>query len=218
MTFKTKYLLIAIPIVLCLVFFAGYIRGHGKAESASKARLDSLNNIISSYVVMLDDTKTYVTKIEQELKTEKEARQDGDISRKELRALNIKHLSEISRLKARIDTLLIDISHNGQVINKTDQWLTLNGRFDSKGKLDVTLKMNLSLDVYTGIDKTTKKYTTLVTTDSPYIGIIGIKSQKYDLPKVKRYGIALQVGYGLTTQLKPTPYIGIGIGYNFIQF
>jgi hypothetical protein len=238
MTFKTKYLLITIPVVLCLVFFAGYVRGHGKAESASKARLDSLNSIISSYVVMLDDTKTYVTKIEQELKTEKEARQDGDISRKELRALNIKYLSEISRMKFRIDTLLEDVENNGVVyiihdtitlnptsyiklpfvVTKNDQWLSLKDSTDIKGKTSIALKMNLSLDVYTGIDKTTKKYNTQISTDSPYIGIIGIKSQKFDAPKPKKYGIGLQVGYGLTTQLKPTPYLGIGFGYNFIQF
>ena len=39
-------------------------------------------------------------------------------------------------------------------------------------------------------------------------------------PKSKRWGIGIQVGYGMTTAPRPEfhPYIGIGISYNFIRF
>ena len=39
-------------------------------------------------------------------------------------------------------------------------------------------------------------------------------------PKSKRWGIGIQVGYGMTAAPRPEfhPYIGIGISYNFIRF
>jgi len=39
-------------------------------------------------------------------------------------------------------------------------------------------------------------------------------------PKPRRWGIGIQVGYGMTAAPRPEfhPYIGIGISYNFIRF
>ena len=39
-------------------------------------------------------------------------------------------------------------------------------------------------------------------------------------PKPRRWGIGIQVGYGMTTAPRPEfhPYIGLGISYNFIRF
>jgi hypothetical protein len=239
MKLKVKFLIGGIIIAVALIFFYGWHLGRKKGDSATEALKNTLNKEIARLTISLDDKTTYVAKVEQELKTEKQARKDGDISRKELRALNLKQTDEISRLKLRIDTLLEDVAHNGQIVhvdtvlingkpsnaillpfefNKTDQWLTLNGKFNSQGKLDMSLKMNLSLDVYTGIDKTTKKYTTLITTDTPYIGVIGIKSQKYDLPKDKKYNVSLFVGYGLTKKLEGSPVIAVGVGKTLFKF
>lgn len=37
-------------------------------------------------------------------------------------------------------------------------------------------------------------------------------------PPPKRFGLGLQVGYGITLDGRPQPYIGVGLSYNFIRF
>jgi len=36
--------------------------------------------------------------------------------------------------------------------------------------------------------------------------------------KIKRFGVGFQVGYGIGIDLKPTPYVGLGISFNPIRF
>lgn len=61
------------------------------------------------------------------------------------------------------------------------------------------------------------EYRIEVVNSNPKIKTIGLDSYTFKAPK-KRIGIGLQVGYGIGTDLKPTPYIGIGVSYNFIRF
>lgn len=37
-------------------------------------------------------------------------------------------------------------------------------------------------------------------------------------PPPKRWGLGIQVGYGITLDGRPQPYIGIGLSYNFLRF
>lgn len=53
---------------------------------------------------------------------------------------------------------------------------------------------------------------------NPYNLVTGIEAYKVELPKPKRFGIGLQVGYGFSQGLTPKPYIGIGASYNLIRF
>lgn len=36
--------------------------------------------------------------------------------------------------------------------------------------------------------------------------------------KAKKFGIGVQVGYGLNNEFKPSPYIGVGLSYNILTF
>jgi len=237
---KVKILIPIILIVLAGLFYTGYKIGGRRAESVLKPTIDAQNGEIQRYVTRIGDDSVYIAQKETEILTQKEAIRRGEIERKELRALNLKQVSEINRLNLRVDTLLEDVNNSGGVITihdtitlkptnyiklpfvvtKNDQWLSLKDSTDIKGKSFVNLKMNLALDVWTGRLKGTKELTTLVTTDSPYIGIIGIKSQKYDLPKPKKYGVGVFLGYGinLSGTVKASPMLGLGVNYNFIQF
>ena len=52
---------------------------------------------------------------------------------------------------------------------------------------------------------------------NPYSYTKATKTYRVTLPKDKKFGLAVQVGYGITgTSL--SPYIGIGLGYNIIKF
>jgi len=237
---KVRYVILIVLSVIIATFFYGRHLGLVKGDSALNATIQAQNNEIVKYVTRIGDDSVYIAQKEIEMLTQKEAIRRGEIERKELRALNLKQVSEINRLNLRVDTLLEDVDNSGGVITihdtitlkptnyiklpfvvtKNDQWLSLKDSTDIKGKSFVNLKMNLALDVWTGRLKGTKELTTLVTTDSPYIGIIGIKSQKYDLPKPKKYGVGVFLGYGinLSGTVKASPMLGLGVNYNFIQF
>lgn len=241
MTLKLKTLAILIIIGVAALFFTGYVIGHKKADRASQTTISTFKDVISKYETEIRDIKMYVTAREQEVKSQKDAIKAGELLREELRKLNLKQANEITRLGLRIDTLLVDIEHNGQVVHvdtviiegkstnaillpftftKSDQWLNLRGTFDNQGKLDLSLKMDAKLDIYVGVQKKDNKPVCIVTSDNKYLGVISINSQKFDLPTVKRYGIGIIGGYGIGIgdPLRAMPFVGLGMSYNIIRF
>lgn len=47
-----------------------------------------------------------------------------------------------------------------------------------------------------------------------------ITSESVKIPKRKRWGVGVQVGYGATLERQPqlVPYVGLGVSYNFLTF
>lgn len=248
--FSTKYLFLAIIIALAGIFFLGRYTGHKKADNASNALILALNDSISSYQYKVGDLTRTAFEQAQIITTQKEAIKRGDLERKELRALNLKLVSEINELNLQVDILLENVTHSGTIIvvqqetidslnrdinrvkvsqkaillpfafTKADKWLGLKGNFDKDGKLDVGLKLTADVDVFTGLDKKTKQYKSVVTSDCPYISVLNIKSQKFDLKKPTRWGIGLNAGYGIIfdKDVHLAPYLGAGASYNLIRF
>jgi hypothetical protein len=163
------------------------------------------------------------------------------VEREELKKLNIKRLAEITKLIFRIDTLLEDVSHGGEIITihdtiykdkdinaivlpfsftKKDEWMSLGGDFDNTGKLGIALKMQADVNVYTGITKKTKEPFCVVTSPNPYLNVINVQSYKTDTYKPRTFSVAVQLGYGLILAKDPqiSPYVGIGISRNLISF
>lgn len=247
-TIKSKYLVIAVLMALLAIFFGGWYVGSQKVKKASEVAQNALKDTIEKLTVQINDTEYQLTKTEQELITEKELRKQDIIDKETLKALNIKHLNEITKLRLRIDTLVEDVIHNGQIIivqnnrinsladsviaNKTDQkaillpfsfykqdkWLDLKGNFDNNGKLGIALKLD-SIDV-------------------DVISSIDKKSKKNtiniltDCPYVQTIGVRSyktdvikpkRYGLGLQagygiTNSGLSPYVGVGISYNLILF
>jgi hypothetical protein len=241
MKIKTKYIILAILIVLAGLFILGWCVGHKKTKDALN-RLETAQNTISHYKTKIGQDSVFIVQTKQVLASEREAKKALELTNKDLRKLNIKQANEITSLKFRVDTLLEDVGHNGIIIitdtvfadntqqnaillpfsfEKKDKWLEFKGRFDPQGKLDVSLKMDLSVDVITGIDKE-KKPTCVLKTDNPYIKTIALNSYKTDTPSPKRYGIGLNIGYGLAIakdkSVIASPYIGFGVSMNFLRF
>jgi len=239
-TTKTKYVILVIIFIVGALFLSGYLLGRKHGKDVLNATVNALTTEIERQTVVINNQKLYVTSIEQELKTLSEAKDEGDVTNKELRTLNIKQLNEISRLKVRIDTLMNDISHTGHIINikpdsvgsvqqkaivlpftftKKDQWLDLRGILNAEGNLSIGLKINADLDVYTGLDKTTKLPIAKVTSNNPYLGVLNVSSIKLDTQKPKKFGIGVFAGYGITLSgiIKASPIIGAGVSYNLIR-
>lgn len=236
---SSKYLAIAVLVALLAIFFGGWYVGSQKVKKVSNATENALKDTIEKLTVQINDTEYQLTKTEQELITEKDLRKQDIIDKETLKALNTKHVKEISKLKFRIDTLLEDVSHTGHIIPidtvfvdniphnaillpfsfaKKDKWLDLKGNFDDKGKLGIALKLDsIDVDVISSIDRKSKKNTINILTDCPYIQTIGVRSYKTDVEKTKRYNISLQIGYGITKE-SLSPYVGIGAGYSLIRF
>jgi hypothetical protein len=236
---KNKYLIGGILIVLLAIFFGGWYLGASKAKSALKPTIHAQSKLISQYVAEIDNHKAYISQIEQEVKTLKQAKKDGDITNEELRKLRLKDVNELTKAKVLIEVLRDSIKHNGRVIiihdttaldnNKNaillpfdfmdkSKFIDLSGGFDADGNMSYNLTIPAEFSVYTGLEKKTKNILCTISTDNPYVKITGLSSIKMDLPREKRFGIGIQAGYGITTQFKASPYIGVGISYNLFRF
>lgn len=56
-----------------------------------------------------------------------------------------------------------------------------------------------------------------VSTANPDTKVSGIKAYRiYEKPK--RWGVGFQLGYGFQKDMKPAPFIGVGLSYNVIKF
>ena len=238
LTVRTRNIIIAVLLAIIGILLLGYRIGSKIGDNASNTQLHAFSQEIQRYQMELNDKTVYVSKIEQEILTLKEAKKQGDISNKELKALNLKQVNEISNIKLRIDTLLTEISHNGTVIidnsannadsiqhyaiqlpftfAKTDNWLTLDGSFNKVGILDISLKLNFDADLITGVGKD-KKPTALLKTTCPYLGTVTFSSIKLDTPKDKKYNISLSVGYG-ACKSGLSPIVGLTFGRSILRF
>ena len=78
----------------------------------------------------------------------------------------------------------------------------------------------INVDIYTGIDKKSKKPTADVVIDNPYVTLNSISSIKLDIPKVKKWGIGISAGYAivLSKQVTTAPFVGISLNRNIIRF
>lgn len=91
---------------------------------------------------------------------------------------------------------------------------------------DSVLKPEIDLKIITtdhvekyGFLKLKKRYYTDFYTPDQNITINWLKTyRKETVIKPKRVGIGVQFGYGLSTDFKIAPYVGVGLSYNLISF
>ena len=234
---KTKHLILIAFGLICLLFLFGYSVGRKNKDSAlNQAELNHSKELLR-YNIKLDSITLIVVEKEQEILTQREAIKQGFITKEEMKKLDIKRVNEITKLKARIDTLL-HIKPDAKVVyvdtcgenprpalllpfsfEKKDKWLSLEGKYNIKGELDVSLKMDVPLSIIGSIDKGTKEYKVSVITENSYIKITDINSSKLDVPRVKKWGIGLAIGYGTSISApKLSPFIGFGVTRTIIRF
>jgi hypothetical protein len=238
-TIKTRYIIIAIIIATLALFVTGYVIGHRRADRASQVQIGALAGQITRQSLTIDDQKVYIAEKEQEILTLKQAKEEGLVTNEALRKLHIKTLNELTKTNLTLKIVRDSVKHNGKIVTIHDTiskdvncielpfsfadssaYVNLWGEFSTEGAMSYGLQVPISLDVYTGISKETKKPFADILVDNPYVVIDKISSVKLDVPKVKRYGIGFQIGYGasLSNPIKMTPTISLGLSYNFIRF
>lgn len=238
MSIKLRYIvLLAIALLIGVFLFGGYV-GQKRSDNASEPLISTLNGRIRTDSVEINNKTVYISEVEQELLSEREARRQGEIEKEELRKLNIKHLSTITRLNLRIDTLLSDVTHTGTTVqvdtviiegrqenalllpfdfSRQDEYLDLFGTFSREGQLDIDILIDSPVDLWLDLGNKKNPPKATVTSESTYINILSVKSINVDFPKPKKIGVGFHVGYGISND-GLSPYIGAGLSYNIISF
>lgn len=57
-----------------------------------------------------------------------------------------------------------------------------------------------------------------VSNKNPYNQITGLQAYRVALPKPKKFGVGIQVGYGFAQGITPQPYLGVGVQWSVIRF
>jgi hypothetical protein len=216
----------------------------GGGNGASK-RNNALNSVISAYA---DSLKSYKVKIadkeqtayqmSQLIMSQKQAIQSGILEREALRKLNLKTINELTKTKLTLKLARDSVKHTGTVITIHDtlykernciilpfdfgeknNFVDMEGNFDSTGVMSFYLSVPINVDLYTGIDKK-KTAKSVVTIDNPYVVLNSIQSVRLDLPKERRWGMGAFAGYGigLSGTIKAQPFVGIGMSYSILRF
>lgn len=162
------------------------------------------NNITKNYRTYVYDTLAPALRIATE-----------DI--KELQQVRAKLEGTVKAQKAEID------KEKTKTVYYQDKYFSAKTRTDTLGNSSLDYKYNAQLDIITETKKKNffSKEIQQITVSSPdkNLKINGVEHiKKETILRPKRIGIGLQVGYGVTGDLKPSLYVGAGISYNIINF
>lgn len=96
MSFKipVKYTILGIIAFLVGIFLLGWCLSAKHTKSVLNPTINALNAELTRTVVKLNNVNLYVTSVEQELETIKQAKANGDVTNKELRKLNLSQANE----------------------------------------------------------------------------------------------------------------------------
>jgi len=228
-----NYIIIFLVLCVFAILYFGWRSYSSKLRSVAESNIVALNDTIKHYQIEIDKQKLEVFEKNALILSQKDAIQAGLLDRDALRKINIEQASELTKIRALVSVIRDSVSHTGIVIKDT-AWITpkysillpfsfsdstkfinLKGYFNQSGKLIYSLKVPVNLDVYTGYkDKVLK---TSIVTDNPYISIQDITTIKMDSPKIKKFGIGIFTGYGISSG-GLSPVIGVGINYNIFTF
>ena len=236
---KTKNIIIGIIVALVLCFLGGWALGRFQRDDASRSIIQGLNDVMRTYTYRIGDLRKEASEKDAIITTQRQAIREGLLVKEELRKLKVKYVTDVTHFESEVNVLLDSIAYfqanppintpcppdeNYPVLylplafHETNKYLNLQGNFDEDGKLSMDISLPLVIDIFTGWDRTTKKYKTVITYDQPYLKIIDIKSVQLDLQKHRRWGIGIVGGYGVGKDFKLTPYFGVGLTRLLVSF
>jgi hypothetical protein len=112
------------------------------------------------------------------------------------------------------DTILIPLQK--YAVHHNDRWIGVNFDSDSSNtKVSIQVENEYSVTLV----KNKKKYEAIVKNYNPYSSISEISAVSLQgLPRTRRFGLGVHLGYGINSSFRVAPYIGVGISYNVIRF
>lgn len=235
---KVKYLITAVIAVLNLVFFGGWKLGRVNYESTAEQMIAGQNQIITTYAYQVGELQKEMWQKDAIITTQRQAIKAGELAKEDLKRLNIKYLSEITKIKSQVSIMLDSIKHDGIVITQPcpegdslpviylpfrfveqGKYIDLRGEFDERGIMSLNLNVPVNIDVLLSRNGKNKGFKTTVTTDNPYVKIsdlVTIKTDVKDSPS--RWGIGVTGGVGVPlNNLSPKLFIGVGLTYDIFR-
>lgn len=97
----------------------------------------------------------------------------------------------------------------------SDKWINYNIK-TYRDSTHLKLSINNEYSVVLGYNK--KVPFADVINYNPYSKVSILRTFQVSVPKQKSWGVGFSTGVGFSSDLKPRPYIGIGINYNVIKF
>lgn len=96
-------------------------------------------------------------------------------------------------------------------------WITGTG-ISNKDTTRLNLQIRNDYDVVIGVRN--NKYYADVTSHNPYTDIKTVRTYVTSPSKPKKLGLGINAGYGITInqKLSLSPYVGVGVNYNLIEF
>lgn len=190
---------------------AALIQNSGKNEIVTEYIRDSIPHTVFRDKVIKDNeaekrlaiTNSYADSLERALK------------------MSITKIDQALKVNAQLDAKL-KLQQVGNAITFQDKFLKLRYVPDSS-EMALTYDMGLNVARYSKRKWlfAKKDHYIDVFADDPRVTIKGLKSYTIQERPQKRFGIGIQVGYGFTlnqNNIQASPYIGIGINRNLIQF
>lgn len=232
------YTVLLITLII-LAFYSGMRCSSGSIDKSSIEFANALNDTLRTYrnkdsvqtatilslrtekVVSLSDLKT----MDLELLRLKEVVKEYE--HKLAPGSSVTNVSSVTSVKGKQptvvtvhDTIKLSMDSLYQVYptyrsELKDKWLDVSV-ISQPDTTFYDIKITNEYSVILGKDK--RGHFADVTNYNPYTSVTKLRSYQVKMPPRKNFSIGIGVGYGLDKSLKPTPYIGIGVHYNIINF
>lgn len=140
------------------------------------------------------------------------------------KALNISlnKIDQVTKVNAKLKANVVLQPDQANNLVYQDKWLKLDLNKDSN---QLGLSYDVGLNIVRYSDKTwllgKKKSFIDIYSDDPRVKILGLQTFRVEEKKKSPFGIGVSIGYGIfnqDNQLKTTPYVGVGLNYNLINF
>lgn len=236
---KIKYVIAVVVAVLNMVFYGGWKLSRVSYESVSDQIIASQTSLMDTYYYRVNELEREAVQKESVIASQRALIREGILAKEELKALKIKHLSEITKLSTELDIMLDSIKHTGVIsepcpeedympalylpfrFREVNKYLNMTGEFDEEGIMSLNLSVPANIDVLIGKESKNGQYKAVVTTDNPYLKITDMISFKTDTPDVppSRWGLGIVGGVGVPLgNPSAKVFVGVGLTYSLIRF
>ena len=178
-------------------------------KQAAKIKVIELSNI--NQLKNIESQKHLVTLLQSEVKLYKQKLQS---------AIGIVTITEFDTL-FKTDSFHITTNSTDTFSIKSfdfqhsDNWIKINIQGDGQ---NTSFSVGVKNEYTVSIVKVKKGFDAIVKNSNPYSTTKEIIATKVSLPKPKKFGVGVVIGYGLTFPMKPSPFVGIGLSYNILRF
>lgn len=99
--------------------------------------------------------------------------------------------------------------------NLENEWINYKA---SMNKDSATFSLQVKNDFSLVLGREKNKPYAEITLKNPYSEVSKLRTYQVSLPKQKKFGLGLSAGIAIGKDIKPTPYMGVGLNYNLISF